>query len=144
MTECNSYGTTQFTLVFSGTTLGEHVHSLRTARKLATAVNPRHNTWATYVVLDGNYPALVWNHVFTIYNEESSRTDYANWYWGISSIYSNKPYSLELQDGKGNTVVSFGDCQLFDDSQKEPQELLIAAAGLLELHFYGTTCPSLN
>jgi len=144
MTLCGSYGTTKFTLVFSGTTLGDQVHSIRTQRQLATPVKPRHNLWATSVVLDGAYPAVYWQHSISVYNEEASRAAYASWFWQLDQYYTDAAYSLEIRDLEDNVVVSFGDCQLFADSQTDPADLFLTSSGLVELQFYGTSCPSLN
>jgi hypothetical protein len=141
MTDCATYGSTVFTLIFSGSIIGDHIYSTISRPRLATKINERQNLWASSVVLDGRYPALVHDHQFVVYNEESYRLDYMRWFYNLASRIDGDPHSLTINLGN-NVVVAFGDCYLLEPQQREPDSLLLQSAGLVEVAFLGTSIPS--
>ena len=141
MTYCSTYGSHVLTLVYSGTTLGDHIHGMQTMPQRMTAVRRCHNFWASVPVLDGRYPALVYEHTFLVYNEEVSELDYLRWYAELAQQIAGDPYPLEVRIND-NVAVAFGNCYVEPASQKEPDTLLLHAAGVVELPFIGTDIPS--
>ena len=142
MTLCNSYNSMVFTLSFSGTSLGDSVHTLQASFQRLTQVAQRHNFWATNVLLDGGYPALVYEHTFVIYKEAAGRVEYVDYFYDLANQIVADPQELLLKAG-GNNVFAFGDCYLANTDQKEPSDLLMLAAGMSQLTFWGTVIPSL-
>jgi len=143
MTFCSTYGSTHFTLVFSGSTLGDHLASFRSVPRRATQVEERHNLWATTPILDGSYPALVWDHEFLVYQEDNYPLNFAETYFNLAAHFTSAPQSLIVKL-KTDTAIAFGDCYMREFTQSDPEQLLLYAAGILPIKFVGTQIPSVS
>lgn len=148
MTSVNSYGeaTTagNFTLVHSGTALGLWIDAWNTKARRLTEIAERQNFWSQQVILDGSYPALAWDHSFTVYSEANSLNTYINSYVALANRIQSRAYPLEIWSGTSTPVVwYFGNCYLKDFGQEEPKDLMLHAAGMIRLNFVGTVIPSL-
>jgi len=141
MTDCATYGSTVFTLAFSGSAVGDHVYSSKSKSRMVARPSERQNYWSSQVVLDGRYPALVYDHDFVVYRETEYRLDYAKWYYELAQRIDGDPHALALKIGD-DVVVAFGDCYLLEPQQQEPDSLLLQAAGMVVVSFLGTSIPS--
>lgn len=141
-TECTSFGSSTYTLVFSGSTIGDHIHDLKTTYGRLTEIAQRQNFWASDVILDGRYPALVFEHTFTLYKNSGGAVDYAKMFFALANKIEGDPRSLVAKI-KSTTVISFGDCYMEPPEQQEPDSLLLTEAGLFTLKFLGTQIPSI-
>lgn len=138
-------GFERLTLVYSGTTLGTYLHGFTTSYGRATPVNIRHNFWDTTVLLDGSYPALVWNHEFTLYTENGSVAGFAKDFIGLSDKIVGTAQDLRISyaNSPALTLLQFGNCYLDDaPSVQQPELLLLQSAGFIKVKFLGNTKPS--
>lgn len=146
MTSVNSYGDStsagNYTLVFSGTFLGDWIDTYSSVPSKVTPTAVRQNFWATQVILDSSYPALVHSHTFKVYTESGSLAGYFKRYHGMAlQMMKNRPYPLQIWSGTSTpVVVDFGSCTM--ESYEPSEELLQYRAGFLTLSFQGTQIPS--
>lgn len=146
MTSVNSYDSAtsagNYTLVFSGTFLGDWIDSYSSVPAKATPTAVRQNFWANQVILDNSYPALVHNHTFVLYTESGSLAGYFKRYHGLAThLMKQRPYPLQIWSGTTTpVVVDFGSCVL--ESIENSEELLLYNAGKITLSFQGTQVPS--
>jgi len=131
----------QLTLIFSGTLLSDHVHSVKSNYGRLTQIERRPNFWSTSITLDGSYPDLEYSHTFTLYNEEADRFAFMSYFYDLSTKITSRAQNLLLKDGD-TTVVDFRSCYMEAPGLKEPDELLLMQAGLLEITFFSTQIPS--
>jgi len=104
----------------------------------------RHNFWDTTVLLDGSYPALLWEHEFVLYTEGSSLSNFANIFVGLSDRVAAAPTSLKISyvASPTLTLVDFGDCYMQDKPTLiKPDMLLHQEAGFIRVSFLGSTKP---
>ena len=141
---CSEYGSTTFTLVFSGTNVGDSVHSMLSNFRRVTEVSLRHNLYSPKLLLDGSYPALIWEHAFEVYNEESWQIPQIQAFYDLRTLINSRPQELQLQSNVGTPVIAFGNCYLQEPRQEEPEDMLLAAAGVWALKFLGTDVPSIS
>lgn len=149
MTSVASYGagTTagNYTLVFSGTTLGKWVVSFASEVSRVTPVNVRTSHWSTTTKLDGSYPAKQWKHDITLYTEPTSltREKFADQYFAFSDWLLGAERPLHIVSGyTAPTTIYFGLCLLAEPPKmSKPDELLLYEAGFIQLSFLGTTKP---
>ena len=146
MTSVNSYGgaTTagNYTLVFSGTFMGDWIDTYNSIPSKTTPTAVRQNFWATQVIIDSSYPALVHNHKFVLYTESGSFAGYLKrWHALPTQLLKNRPYPLQMWSGTTTpVVVDFGNCVL--ESVENDNDLLQYRAGKFTLNFLGTVTPS--
>ena len=107
MTDCTSFGSSVYTLVFSGDTIGTHIHDWKTTSRRMSEIAERQNFWASDVILDGRYPALVYEHVFMLYMESTDEVDYAHDVLLLNTKIEGDPRALNIICSE-NTVVCFG------------------------------------
>lgn len=134
----------QQTLIFSGSTLlqSHFIQSMRSSWRRLTAIQRRQNLWAPNVILDGRYPAQVWEHEFLVYTEANSTPlEFAHLFWGMESKVTSTPQLLVLQEN-GSDRVNFGSCYLEVSNMDEPKELLLYRAGFMKVRFLGNTSPT--
>lgn len=143
MTACAEYHTNKFTLVFSGTTLGDHVHTYQSKPVRVSEIDAKHNFWASSAILDGSYPALVWEHQFSLYKSATNEVEFVRFFVNLATHVNSRPLPLELKY-ETQTVVAFGSCYLDVSEHEEPDSLLHTAAGLVSLRFRGTSLPSVS
>lgn len=146
-------GTTagRYVLVCNSVSVGDWVNDFKTDYKLVTPVQVRHNFWASYPVLDGSFPAIVWEHSFTVYHSATNYKGFIDWYYNLFNIYQAQPAQLSLYDEALNTgsstlaapvCIDFGACYLQDGPRlKQPEALLMYAAGMAEVKFIGSVQP---
>jgi hypothetical protein len=101
-----------------------------------------HNHWASQALLDGQYPAIVYEHEFVISKESTGRVGYIGDYLSMTSYMTADPQTVELENN-GNTAMWFGECYLDKPEQAEPEDMLLVEAGLIRLRFIGTVLPSM-
>lgn len=148
MTSVASFGgaTTagNYTLVCSGTRIGQWVESFRSATQRLTGVRKRSNFWSSVVFLDGYYPAQVYEHEFTLYTENGSLHGFIEDFFDMSDHIHGAPLPLAIHDGDTATVVfNFGNCYMEDGPElQEPDQLLLQRAGFLVVRFIGATKPT--
>lgn len=133
-----------FTLIFSGTTLiqSHYVQSMKTTFKRLTTVAQRQNLWAPNVILDGRYPAQVWEHNFLLYTEVvSNPIQFAHRFWDTELKIDGSAQLLVMQESLVDRV-NFGSVYLDVSSLENPSDLLLYRAGFLRLRFVGTTLPT--
>lgn len=146
MPTCNDYDfPTHYTLAFPTSLVGDRVHSYNTSVKRATEINVRQNLWASYVILDGRYPALVYQHDFEIYMEKTTPRLYTKALFDIvRTMVTSDPMALTMKNGlTSSDVIAFGQCYLVPPEQSKPEELMMLEAGLFKVKFMGTECPSI-
>lgn len=147
MTSVASYGSAttagNYTLVFSGGMLGSWVEKFTSTPRRLTEIQERQNFWSTSVILDGSYPAFVYDHEFTLYTENGSLLGFIKDFYGLHSKFTNRARPLRLMLGDTTSpAVDFGDCYLKQFGADEPQDLLLHRAGMLKLQFVGTSVPT--
>jgi len=141
MSDCSTPTSGLYTLVFSGTNLGDYVHEIIPSEiRLTTDVFVKHNMWSNQVVLDSSYPVPTHEHTFVVSKIGADRHAYMKYYYELVSWFTTATRTLELHN-KGAKVVDYGGCFLRGYSQNDPQALLVSAAGLLRLSFIGNTAP---
>ena len=137
-----------YTLMFTPADLSTwKIFTVKTHATRLTPIQQRQAYWANNVVLDGRYPALVWEHEFMATQVNSNPIDY---YKSALALYQTPPVNgnlapLILQTAVGGTtydVVNYGNCYLEDTAQSQPGEFLIAEAGMQVFKFLGTVLPS--
>lgn len=132
-----------YILKFGGFTLGTWVEKFTSSMKRHNEVQVRHNFWSTAVVLDGQFPAIVYEHEFTLYADAVSRETFAEEFHDFSDYFSGLENLLEIQDADGASICSFGMCYLTGQPElKTPEALLMFAAGFVALKFIGRTKPT--
>jgi len=148
---------TRQVLVFGSTQIGSRVHSFRSTFRRATPVKVRHSYWSTQPILDGGYPAIVWDHTFTVYTEAGSVLGLAEEFFDLVSKVSGETQSLQLKPTLVTSTTSsglvaavtvttpvkdFGNCYLQDSPElSQPEQFLMSCAGMFTLQFLGTTKP---
>lgn len=134
-----------YTLVFSGTTVGDKlVQGVKSTVKRATEINVRQNFWSPFVLLDGRYPALWYEHSVMIYEEKAGPHQYAkSWYDKHLTLINTTPLPLVIRHGiTGADIIAFGSCYAQPLEQNQPEELLLYSAGIFRAVFWGTCLPS--
>lgn len=134
-----------YTLIFSGAAVGDKlVQGYKTVPKRATEINIRQNFWANYVLMDGRYPALWYEHSFMIYEEKAGPHQYAkSFYDKHLTVINTIPLPLVVRNGvNSQDIVAFGSCYGQPLEQQQPDELLLYEAGIFRAVFWGTCLPS--
>lgn len=132
-----------YTLVFSGTRLGGWVDKFKSDVRRPVDIAERQNFWSSVVILDGSYPAFVWDHEFTLYTESGSLLGYVDKYFDLAAQFFTRTRPLEIRFGDTSSVaVNFGSCYMKPFGQGEPSDLLQHRAGMLQLKFVGTAVPT--
>lgn len=133
-----------YTLVCSGSTIGNWVESFVTKERRLNEVTERTSFWSTTTRLDGSYPALIFKHTFTVYFEAASRELFAKAFFDITNHFHGVGSPLFLISGYTSPVtIFFGNCYLTQEPQlKNPDALLLHSAGMISLEFTGTLVPS--
>jgi hypothetical protein len=130
----------QYILSFNGVPIGSWIDGFSTNVRRVNAVGIRQNFWSSVTVLDGKYPALVYEHTFQVFFEAISREALAQAYMALTTFYLNRVYPLAIIGGFG---MSFGNCYLEEGpTMKEPDILLRHRAALISLKFLGNTRPA--
>lgn len=149
----------EYELRFDSVNIGTQVHEYRPGLTRNTNINERHNLWWTNMVLDGEYPAMVYSHSFQVYHTTPSVAAvpsvsppmrgnelFYKWFLDFASVHTtHRPKTLELLDfGTANVRFDFGLCYLQQANPNTPEALLLFSAGVVELTFLGSTLPSHN
>ena len=147
MTSVASFGSAStagnFTLIFSGVRLGDWVDVFKSDERRLGEIAERQNFWSTNVILDGGYPAFVFDHEFVLYTESGSLEGYLKRYLGFNGHNTSRPQPLKMHYGDTSSpVVDFGNCYLKGRTQEEPSDLLQHRAGKIRLQFTGTLAPT--
>lgn len=147
MTSAASYGNAtsagNFTLVFSGGLLGSWVEGFTSVPR-RSEIAERQNFWSTDTILDGSYPALTWDHEFTLYTEAGSVGGFMNSYFALANKFYSRSRPLRICWGTevSSLRVDFGNCYMKPFSLENPSELLLHRAGMIKLAFVGTQTPT--
>ena len=129
-----------FTLVFSGTTLGKWVQDFNVSGRRAVPVSARHNLWANNVVLDGSANAQEVRSEVRIYTEANTRTTYIGSVLDLNDYVVSNPQNLTINHGDTSTpAFDFG--LVYLDEVRPDNELLLYRAGFVTLTFIGTQIP---
>lgn len=130
---------------FDGDDLGDTVHAYLSGWKLATPEAIRHNFWAGTPTIDVTYPALVWEHNFTVYMEKPTRGQYVKGFMDVirTCVASRARHLMVVQETTNRHILSFGMCNFVASEQETPENFLMHAAGLFRVRFLGTAIPSL-
>jgi len=132
------------TLVYSGTSVGDHLHAIdEISPSRLNPVQRQNNYWSTSTLLDGRYPATIWEYTFTVYQEDTDSLEFVRSFTSLANtgLNDNNVRSLEVQNDSG-TVIAFGDCYYEGQKLSGPDAFLLGAAGLIQLQFVGTQVPS--
>lgn len=131
-----------FTLVFSGTTLGFFVQNFSSEVTRATAVNVRHNFRANYVNLDGKDIAKVIKTDVVVYTQANTVTTHVGSVYGLTDFMVGDLQTLTINHGDSTTpAIDFGYVYLEEVSPSRPSESLLYKAGFVTLTFVGTKVP---
>lgn len=138
----------QWTLVYSGTGVSSAV-SFPTSHfvqgwvpkfRRLTDIQQRQNFWCNDVILDGRFPAQVWEHEFNIFTEAVSVTEFAQRYTDLQSLFFSVASTLVIQENGSNKII-LGPCLMQPPALEQPREQLQFRAGFLRIRFLGTTAP---
>jgi hypothetical protein len=133
-----------YTLTFSSMPVGTRVHAFKTDIQRATEVNVRHNFWGNKIILDGSYPAIIWNHTFIVYTERPNVKDFVNAFFAMSNFFTGVPRTLTVVSSFG-TEIDFGSCYMSNPVElSSPDHLLQHKAGFIQLGFVGSVRPNLT
>lgn len=140
-----------YTLIFSGVRIPSSawisgtngwIQSFKSSYSRLTDIQRRQNYTSTIVILDGRYPAQVWEHEFVLYTESGSLGQQAEILYKLHDEIDGVSYPLRMEDGDtGTAVIEFGNCLILPASLDEPQELLLHRAGFVRVTFLGNTRP---
>lgn len=144
-----------FTLVFSGVRIPSSawipgvigwVESFRSNPSRLTPIARRQNFTSSIVILDGRFPAQVWDHEFVLYTETGSLGQFAEVLFRLQDEIRSEPVDLRIEDGDtGNAIFEFGACYInAPASLEEPSDLLMFRAGFIRISFVGNTRPIVN
>jgi hypothetical protein len=129
-----------FTLIFSGTTLGKWVQDFSIRASRMQPVSSRYNLWADNIVLDGSANAQQIRTEIKLYTEADSRTTYAGSVMDLNDYVVSNPQQMTINHGDTSTpAVDFGFVYL--DEVRPDRELLLYRAGFVTLTFIGTQVP---
>ena len=132
-----------YTLVFSGSSLGDFVEDFKTTVRRNKGVQRRQNFWSTNVILDGKYPGVVWEHQIKIYVEKSSREAFFNEFTSLSSLILGDRQDLRINDvDSGTAQYDFGKCYMKNFKLDTPDAFIKHPAGFFVLNFVGNEAPS--
>jgi hypothetical protein len=140
-------GFARHTLTVSSNILGTYVHGFNSGFSRPTPIAVRHNFWDTTVLLDGSYPALLWEHEFVLYTEGGSLGGLAATFLNISDkvVAAAVPLKITYAASPTVTLVDFGSCYLQDKpSLIKPDMLLHQEAGFIRVSFLGSTKPTVS
>ena len=151
MANVGGYGTGttagSYILKFNNVTLGDWVENFKTIQK-RTPVQLRNNFWSKTMVMDGYYPAVTYEHEITIYNEEASKAAFISFFNAFTDYFYETAKSLKIINVSGVSdvdLVDFGSCFLQEPpALKNPDALLLHAAGMITLRFVGNTKPTVT
>lgn len=138
-------GWNRLVLVYNTTTLGTYLHGFVSFVSRATPINVRHNFWDSTVVLDGSYPAQVWEHNFVLYHEAANLKAFADDFLALSDQFYGTAATLKisLASSPSGTYMTFGSCLLQDKpALQKPDLLLQQQAGFFGLSFLGSIKPT--
>ena len=144
-----------FTLVFSGVRIPSSawipgvngwVETFRSEPSRLTPIARRQNFTAPNIILDGRFPAQVWDHEFVLYTETGSLGQFAEVLFKLQDEIRDLPVDLRIEDGDtGDVIFEFGPCYInAPASLEEPSELLMFRAGFIRISFVGSTRPIVN
>lgn len=136
---------TRYALEFNGSNIGTYVHGFQSSFQRVTAINPRHNFWDTTVLLDGSYPALVWDHKFVLYTEGTSLNDFAVKYLNLADLVAGSAAALKIVNASSpsGVLLNFGSCYFSASPElQKPELLLLQEAGFITVSFLGSTKPT--
>lgn len=140
-------GITSNTLV--GDLLGWTIFGFKMKSYRLTPIQKRQNYWAQFVILDGRYPALVWEHEFQATLIASTPLQFVQQFLNLAGdppVDAN-PLPLVLRantNGVVQDIIAFGNCYMDTSDQGDPKEgFLYSAAGGVNFRFLGTKVPSI-
>lgn len=147
MSGCSDYG--KYTLIFSGSLVGTFVHGWTTTPRRLTDVNVRHNFWSQQAILDGHYPAVVWDTRVTLYTESGSVIGFIKDFVAFGELITPNAQSTQIRRQVGSVstptdpvVADFGNCYMTSGPDlRQPDMLLFTRAGMVVLDFIGNTHP---
>lgn len=148
MTQTTSFagGTTagNFTLIFSGATVGTFIEDFSYEEERLTEIAERHLFWASTVILDGRNPAQIYRSTFKLYTETGSLGGIFNAILSLNSLITEDPQLLTVNDGTGATVrYNFGNCYFKSPARpEEPARFNRHEAMVFEVDFVGKTLPT--
>ncbi len=132
-----------FTLIHSTVMLGNWIEDFNSSFGRLTPIARRQNFWSSDIILDGRYPAQVWDHTFKLYTEGGSLGELYDKFLDIYDQIHSDPATLTINDGDTATeLFQFGACYLEDASLETPEAFLKYNAGLITVTFVGNTRPT--
>ena len=131
-------------LTFNGSVVGTRIVGYQVTTKRITPVSVRHNFWASRGLMDGRYPALLWEHTFLIFDERDTVTDYTNAVHSLSRelVTSNPQPLLIKSEGASLTIFNLGNCYIEGGGHSDPSDLLLFQAGIYNAKFISVTTPT--
>jgi len=131
-----------YTLTHSNSMLGNWVDAFNSKFARLTDIARRQNFWASSVLLDGSFPAQVWDHTFRLYTEAGSLGEFYEKFLRLHDAIGSSPATLVINDGDTvNTVIGFGLCYLSGADLEVPENFLLHRAGFITVAFVGNTRP---
>ena len=130
------------TLEFNSIQVGNWVESFNSTWRRTSDIQEVQCFWANEAILDGGFPALIWEHEITIYDEEADRKTFADFFVDLGDKVNASRQSLEIVAASASyAAVDFGLCYIQPPELVEPDALLLFEAGFVTLRFIGTTKP---
>ena len=135
-----------FTLIFSGTQVGDWIEDFDYKAERLTEINERQNLWADRVILDGRYPALIHRYTFQLYTQTGSIGGLFAAFTRLNSIVTSNPGPLTVRVGTPGTVVyNYGLCYFNAPANPvSPQRFNRHEAMVFEVNFTGKTSPTVT
>lgn len=143
-----------FTMIFSGVRIPSSawipgvngwVQSFNSKFERLTEIIRRQNFTSTIVLLDGRFPAQVWEHELVLYTETGSIGQMAEVIYKFHDEIQGLSAPLTINDGDtANAVFEFGNCLILPAEMEQPTELLLYRAGFIRVTFVGNTRPIVN
>lgn len=139
----------QFVLSWNGIPIMSWIERYKVTPRRKNEAQERQNFWSPNVYLDGKYPALVWDHEFTMYYDGGrnvpppDRWDFVpNYISFVDDLVTDLPYPLLIVDDVGKIAFDLGYCYFISPQELvSPEALLMYSAGLIKLRFKGNTKP---
>ena len=131
---------------FNAIDIGDEILGYKQSTRRVTDVTVKHNLWSNTPVMDGRYPAILYEHTFRIYLESATRQAFCDFMWelGNSHFYAD-PKALLLLDVTTpfSQITNYGNCYLMEGSEDTPEELMMFEAGIFTVRFQGITKPTI-
>lgn len=113
--------------------------------KRLTEIAKVQNFWSSNVILDGRYPALVWEHEFLVSRVDSLvMNSYSSYIDFASGAVQGTPKPLHLIHPTAGSIIAFGDTYFDSVTPQSPDQFLVATANIFKLKFIGNTKPSVS